>query len=222
MMKASPKSRKSFSAFPTNDNKSKSPRRKTINAHSLSHLEDAENSVNSGNQRRYSLRSPGLKRASGVGLSNETSEFSGTGNLLNLSDFVADRLDESCFSIHSEEDKRNEATPSYNYQKKDTRRDTFDGVLNLSTSGMDTSNFSMSSGFAPTNDRRNTVDQNDISAMMRDLEDSEEDEGQSQCSLQISMSTVESAVHGVDISGEVYFLSFLIGQRSLTHFLHFL
>ena len=200
MMKASPKSRKSFSTFPTNDNKSKSPRRKTLNAHSFSHLEDAENSVNSGNQRRYSLRSPGVKRASGVSLINETGEVSGTGNLLNLSDFVADRLDESCFSIHSEEDRRSEATPSYN-QKKDSRRDTFDGELNLSTSGMDTSNFSLSAGFAPTNDRRNTVDQNDISALMRDLEDSEE-EGQSQCSLQISMSTVGSTVHGVDISGK--------------------
>jgi len=203
MMKASPKSRKSFSTFPTNDNKSKSPRRKTLNAHSFSHLEDSENSVNSGNQRRYSLRSPGLKRTSGVSLINETGEISGTANLLNLSDFVADRLDESCFSIHSEEDKRSEATPSYNNQKKDSRRDTFDGELNLSTSGMDTSNFSLSSGFAPTNDRRNTVDQNDISAMMRDLEDSEE-EGQSQCSLQISMSTVGSTVHGVDISGETF------------------
>lgn len=147
-----------------------------MNGDVLESMDDRENNKNGANERRYSLRSPATKRS--------VYDESNTSNLLNLSDYVADRFEESCFSIHSEDGKT---------EKKNDRRDTFEGTIDLNTSN--TSNFS----FSAANERRNTVDQNDLSAMMRDLEDSE-DEGNSQ--LQISISTTGSTVQGMNILGK--------------------
>jgi len=166
-----------------------------MDARSLPSFDEAENNINCANKRRYSLRSPGLKKSSGISLFDESGNMSGSGNLLNLSDYVADRLDESCLSIHSEEGKT-EASASK--EKKSSRRDTFEGIIDLDTSALDASNVSNFS-FGATNDRRNTVDQNDMSAMLRDLEDSEDD---NQSQLQISISTSASSVHGMNILGE--------------------
>jgi hypothetical protein len=257
-------SRKSFGEPSEALSKSKSPRRKTLDSSSAM-FDDAENDENTQN-KRYVLRAPAINGH------DPNSVLKGGGNSADLSEILNDIADETCFSIHEEENFPAFRSNKNNSQKSSTtmssgianRRETFDGILDLSTSTLDASmdsNNRSSLVLETGKPRRATCDPQDMESMFRELEDEDEREQNaaergaattemdtaehedsakanlsgisshtgsttrhstaSRQSLQLSMSSSHSTVHGTDFLGNYCFLFWYSFQTSPKSFAHF-